>query len=255
MTQPVLRSATSGSLGSSTTFTLTYPPIISANDRLLITVSHDANSTLTGWPTGFHAIDVGRWGNGTVTFVYAYEKTATGAETGTFNLSLGATARYGNYAMYSFASCSADSGSAGTAATGTSTTPNPPAANLSWGTDDAMVVAIFSEDDGRSTFNSGPSGYNVLWGNAVGGASAAGNGFGSAYLGFSGISSENPGTFSTNRSDTWVAQTIAIRGYTALPDGFIPPTTGQIFPRSNYYAGSDYNVTIGQLWPRGTGHQ
>ncbi len=189
--------------GSSSSHNVNLPASISAGDLLLLFITLGGNDTISSAPSDFSLLqNVASGSTASDRRLFTYWKTATGSEGSTVAVGLGSSQ-----------SLSANSyritGWSGTpemptGASGTSANPDPPASTPSWGGGSTLWVAAFG---GRAASVSAfPSGYS-------GGISELGGSnrvTGSAYIRTS-ATTENPGTFTMNASDTWAAGTVAVQ--------------------------------------------
>ena len=223
MALPIVQSSTNGRTNASTTAStsmpgLSYPTGIQLGDLLILTFGFGATTTInSGLPAGWNLLS--QDANGTTNNIISYWKFAEATEVsgagGNFPTLTGTVSTYGFYSFLRISNINPiTSPEVATAATGTSTSPNSPSITASWPTTDVLVISYYSEDDSRSTATSGPSGYTVDIHQAGGPATAGTTGlaFGSAYVTRTATATEDPGNWSTGRSDTWVANTIIVRG-------------------------------------------
>ncbi len=224
MTAAVIGSRTTGSFDEATDLTFTYPSGIVSGSLLVLHVGNDGvdePSLPTDWSAGDNV------GGGVVQATTFY-RIATGSLSGTFSSTLAAV-QTGNW------ECLRWSGNHATQAPDfandgitKSTTPDPPELTVSWATgEDNAWAAFFSQDDARSTNPVGISGWTDGFLN-VQGSGASGNVFGLSDLASS-VDVLNPGTFTTDRSDSWGTFTIAVRPGVAAAD------VGLVLPRRRIY--------------------
>lgn len=219
MTQPTVRSSdTSVETGNTTTHSVLLPPTVASGDLLLAFFSCDGAPTVT-WDNstaGTWTVQVDTAGPSSANKLVIYAKVADGTEDGlTLSVSTGASSEqsvHRTLAIQDWEGTLSGGLNVPTAATGTSTTPDPPAATDSWGTVDRKTIAVMGNDFSR-TVSAYPSGYTLNQFNDTSGG-GAGCGLGSA--GRNGNEgSQNPGTFTIDSSDQWVAATISIQGSSA----------------------------------------
>jgi hypothetical protein len=97
----------------------------------------------------------------------------------------------------------------GTIATGTSTTPDPPTLTPSWGAVDTLWIACYGLQFASANEPTAPTNYmNRTWGQSDSGGSTVGGATATRELN---ATSDNPGTFTSDISDDWGANTIAVR--------------------------------------------
>lgn len=231
MAFPSVRSESTGIQGTNaTTWTITYPSTIVAGDLLLLSVANDGDATVQATIAFF---DVGKTlASGTACRLTTLFAIADGTETGTFSLFASASeqgawrcAAY--YDWYGDNDPISDSLAFSTGATGTSTTPDPDSVSPGWGAEDILWRALSASDDGRTDYTGFPTDYTLSqFSDASGGAGGASIGGATRLLN---ASSEDPGTFTTDRSDDWAAYTFALRPAVevlAIPQIIIPQGLG-----------------------------
>jgi hypothetical protein len=106
--------------------------------------------------------------------------------------------------------------------TGTSTGPDPGSLNPNnWDAENTLWIAIHGSDHGATTTTAWPSGYYQWNLGNTGGHTFESGGAGGAAYGFSfkmlNASSEDPGAFTTDASEQWVAVTVGVRGAATGP--------------------------------------
>ena len=92
--------------------------------------------------------------------------------------------------------------------TGTSTAPNPSSVTPTGGSKDYLFIATAGHDDARSTFSAAPTNYSNL--NAFSGGGGASGCTGATAERQLTASSDDPGAFTTGRSEPWAARTVVI---------------------------------------------
>lgn len=100
---------------------------------------------------------------------------------------------------------------AGTTATGSSANPDCPSLTPSWGAADTLWMALVGARDDDATVSSYPASYSGGT-DTVSGIGVANEG---AEVGYAyrqnNTATENPGTFTLSESESWIANTLAIR--------------------------------------------
>lgn len=132
----------------------------------------------------------------------------------------------------------------GTAATGSSTTPDPPSISPSWGseTNNIFIALAFRDDSAANTITAYPTNYGTAQADKNDVTSAANTG-GAVRLNTT--ATEDPGTFTISASETWLAETVAVRpassGLSVSP-GLVSMTLTPVAP-----AGVHQQVTPGLI--------
>lgn len=193
---------------NTTAHLVNMPAIVASGNLLTVELTNDGTDTLTeptGWTTLFSEIRSPSVRHG------EYYKIADGTEGGTtvdFVTSGNQTAMavVRRYTVWH----GTTPPEVATFAEDTSANPDPPNLSPSWGAEDTEWVAHYGgDDDGTGTNDAIPTSYgNELSGRA--------NDFSSSCIAASArrslnASSENPGTFTVNRSTPWVSNITAIR--------------------------------------------
>ena len=202
---------------NSTSWTLTYPTNLASGDLILGFVATDGVAVPT-WPSGWEAEDRGSGDNE----LYWAKKLSDGTETGNFTLTLDATQQ----GCWRVLRITGWQGTLGTvwdnitnggaviaprlnANIGTDTAPDPPSFDpANWGVEDTLWFAIASSDHGATTYTGFPTSFTNTSAQESGGAGGAA--LGTARL-ESAAASVDPSAFTTDASEQWVAQTIAVR--------------------------------------------
>ncbi len=212
---------TSAFAAAATSHLVAMPATVNAGDLLFvhIAVNHIAtpNPTITTpagwtqkWATAISSID--RYGG--------YVKVADGTEGGTtvdFVTSSTTVAAAHCHRITDWYGALAGV-EVGTAATGSSANPNPPSLTPSWGALDTLWFAVSGADDDDQAFTAAPTNYTNLASTIAGGGANASCEVGSAWRELN-ATNDNPGTFTLASTETWVAQTLAIRPAAAAAQG------------------------------------
>ena len=215
---------------NSTSWTLTYPTNIAADDLLLLFLSADGTggvlNNATGLPAGWVHTNVAAGANG----LSWGKKKAVGSETGTFTATLDAS-ESGGWRIFRVPASTwegtlgtnfgndANSGAAeATAATGVSANPDPPGHNsFNWDVEDTLWLAVIGVDTSRTI---------SVYPYATRNSADISGGSGGATLGIctttSAVASINPATYTISASDDWAALTVAVRPAAAVPDTRVP---------------------------------
>lgn len=201
---------------NSTSWTVTYPTNIAANDALILFLGMDGNNVVPS-ATGFEQLGI-VVSPGAVTLA-ALVKKAAGTETGTFTVTLSASEQ-GGWRIFRIPAASyASAGSIGaainssTGATATSgTTPDPDSLDpLSWDVEDTLWFAAMAADTSR-TVSDYPDNYTNTAADVSGGSGGATLATARRELR---AASEDPNTFTISASDDWAAFTVGVRGTAA----------------------------------------
>ncbi len=208
---PQVVSVTASSFGTNTKpHAVAMPATVSAGELLLMLVANDGSANQTT-PSGWTALFQNQRSGSAVSFS-AYTKVATGTEAGTtVNVATSANEQVAAQVYRISNWYGALTGvQASSSATGTNVSPNPPSLTASWGAANTLWLATQASDhDGTRTVTVYPANYtnglqtqSNTGANAVHVASARQE---------RNAASEDPGTFTVDVSDNWVAKTIAIR--------------------------------------------
>ena len=210
--------ATSFENTNATTHTVTLPASVAAGDLILILLAMDsaaASATVPGpWVELKDELDTGS------TFLfYAAYLIASGGETSVVVTS--AVGEHSNHIALRIPAAEWQGTTPPeitTGVNGSSINPDPPNSTPSWGSATNNIwVAVGAADQSATTqtFTGFPASYglnNVTSDNTIGGATSAGIvGMAARLLT---ASSENPGTFTMDATETWLAYTIAVRPVT-----------------------------------------
>lgn len=231
MAFPSLRDSSTGTETTNTTsWDVSYPASIGADDLLLLTIGCDgASRTFSNLATGWTLLKSLSDGSCSLN---VYWKLATGSETGL--IGTGATnitcsgSEQGAWRLSSFQNYFGAGGVAvSTGTTGSDAAPDPDSLTLPWGGGIDTLVRAVGASDGNVTVSGYPSGYTI---NQFGDHSGGGNGAGMFSAGSQVTASpENPAAFALSGSDGWAAATVAIRGTApapAIPSIIIPQGLG-----------------------------
>lgn len=194
-----------------TSHTINLPASIAADDLLIVFICTNEATTFTfpeGWTELFSESESG------YTELGGYYRIADGEEGATINVttsenqcSAHTSYRISNY--YGTPEC-------GTAATDTSTTPDPPNLAPSWPGQEQLWLAVcgYNDDWGITAY---PANYTdgLTYGSVYSALNKATVGSARRELD---AASENPGAFTIDNSERWVANTIAIQGLQLVPD-------------------------------------
>lgn len=212
---PVHQSITGGtSAGFDLTPTITYPATVTPGDLLLLLFISEIDATITTPPSGWNTALLNyTLPAGSVNFGVFY-KTADGTEDGlTFSGPTIATARRSAWQIYretSYNGKDVDVEVTPTPNTGTSTAPDSPSITPSWGAKAEMFLSVVIQPAGVILNpTAAPSGYTGTL------KTSSANGYllySSRRPESSGVTSEDPGAWTTDVSRLWAAFTVAIRG-------------------------------------------
>jgi len=202
----------------SSTWTLTYPSPIQANDLLLLFAATDGNATSVSLPAGWTALGSGSGfgSDGNVSLIYFY-KIATGSESGNFTLTLGAIERGAwrirRIAAATWHGTTPPERTSGGIVVGNSTTPNPPQVIASWGSDDNLFFVLFGVD-GNVTVSAYP--INYVDGVSDSPGSVLGALLGSAHRELTSLAND-PASATISLTEQWGALTVVVRPALAAP--------------------------------------
>jgi hypothetical protein len=205
---------------NSTTWVMTYPTNIAADDLLVCFVAIDGGSATLTFPAGW-LVKVGVATSANQGYLVL--KIATGAETGTFNVTT--PSEQGAWRIFRIPAASWFGGSLGTfntddgdgigrtTTTGASANPDPPSHTAAWGVADTLWFTWLSVDTSR-TVSDFPDQFLSTFSDVSGGAGGATLAGGRWENGLS--ATVNPNTFTISSSDDWVAGTFAVRPAAAV---------------------------------------
>jgi hypothetical protein len=223
---PIVQTTSAGTqTTNSFSWTLTYPSGVVIGDLLLCFVGSDGgagyNYTLAAeWTRILHA-------NNAAAILVVWYRIADGSESGTFTMSItGPAGEQGAWRVVRISNWDGRRAPEITsAATGTSTNPDPPSLTPSWGLADTLWFAIEAADDGRTDATAWPlpdGNFNDSSGGATG-----------AHLGTCRDelmqASLDPGTFTIDRNEEWLAATLAVPPVLSIPwyaSGQLPTVPG-----------------------------
>ena len=188
-------------------------PGASAGDRLLLLMAWDGNPAINSidpvngqsWTLVFGAAN----GSNNSLRIYEIISLSAGISPQVIEVALGASEMGGAQVLAISGSHPTEATAAATSVTGSSTTPNPGSLNpAGWATEDTMWLAV-EGNDGNVSVSAYPTTFPDNRTN-VRAAATAGAGVGYAKLA-SASASQDPGTFTIDATDTWVATTLAVR--------------------------------------------
>jgi hypothetical protein len=215
MAYPQVAAVNGGGDNVGTNHTVNLPADISAGDLLLVLFASDEAPTIAfpaGWDKLFETKE------GTDVTLSVYYRVADGGEGATITVTTSNTqgTAHTSYRITGYAGTP----EAGTAATNSNDThPDPPNLSPTWGAQDTLWLACCAHDDGSNALTAYPTNYTD--GREDRSDNSGSAGVGTAFRELN-AASENPGTFTIDGFEQWIANTIAIRGVTAqtlLPDG------------------------------------
>jgi hypothetical protein len=205
---------------ASTTHNVSMPATVTAGDLLFMHISArtagvvgSSFTTPTSWTALWSTTNTAASLAFTVTFA-GFAKVADGTEGGTtvnFVTSAATTAATHVHRITNWFG-DLTGVAVGTPATGASNLPDPPNLIPSWGTTTSFTLwlAVSGSGDDDITYTAAPATFTNLNSTVSGAGVNAGAETGSARL-VSPVSSLNPGTFTLAASETWIANTVAIR--------------------------------------------
>ena len=195
---------------NSTSWTCTFPTNIAAGDLLLAFFGIDGAGPRTASATDWSNL-VSEASDGSASLDVLY-KDAVGTETGNFTATISGSEQ-GCWRTIRIPAASwwgvVAEGVAVANTTGSGLTPDPSSLNPSgWDIEDTLWIAAAASDHGDTTYTLFPLNYTNTSAQESGGAGGAALGIARLE---SAVASENPGAFTTDASEGWVADTIAIR--------------------------------------------
>ena len=216
----VQTTAESATTTASTSHTVTLPSGIAAGDLLVIIGCGVAATTYDASGAGFTEL----LDENAVRGIRVFVKLATGSEGASITITSAASQKpaWIAYRISGADDPAVTAPTLGTTATGTSTTPDPPNCNPGV-TNDYLAIALYTlngeEADDDTWTTAAPAGYSNLLQKTAGTAGTNTSAvLATAERQLTGVSSENPGTFTTVTSvnNSWRAQTLMIP---AAPSG------------------------------------
>lgn len=185
------------------------PATVDPGDLLIVILGQLAEAatvtTPSGW-TAFHSTQTGGVGRLSV-----YHKSASGSEDGGTVDFVTSSATTAAAQVYRITGWSAIEAATPATLSPGSTTPNPPSFNPSgWGTEDTLWIAYFGGANDDNIVTAYPANYTNGIDTISGAGSDAGCEIGSARR-ENAAASEDPGPFTINGGEDWVAGTIAVR--------------------------------------------
>jgi hypothetical protein len=244
VTFPSVRSENSSTQTSnSTSWAITMPATVVAGDLLYLFIARDGTtgagsiSDDTGWSL------LAQENASTIASMRIFVKVAVGDESGaTYHYAPGASEQ-GIWRVAAFQDWyGAISGGVeyGGVATGSSNAPNAGSFAPSWGSGkDTRWRTQFAQDDGRGSVNTYPSGWTINQNDDASGGSGGASGGGASLD--STTSPQDAPAWLLNRSDNWVAVTVAIRPSAAVTnsgsftaDAYIKKTLSGTFTADAY---------------------
>lgn len=206
---PVVVDVTASSEGATTTPTIALPGSIVAGQRLIIFLSLGTAASVA-FPAGWTELYDSAIGTEDLSIAY---RDCDGSEGASIQPTLGSstTSAWAIFRLERFDPAQAPEAGAGSRSAVLSTAADSPSLTPSWGSDTNLWLSAFAAAAATpGTISAYPANYTL---NQTYSAGAAG-----AYLGVAGRSlaatSENPDAFTITPSDTWNANTVAVRGLT-----------------------------------------
>lgn len=185
-----------------TAHTVSLPINIASGDLLIVAFSVDQIPTVT-WPTGWTEL-FAQSNSNQVRFEVRY-RVADGTEGASISLTTSTSEKSSHQSWRITGYQGAPE--AGTVVTGVDNAPDPPSLSPSWGVADTLWIAL-EGNDGSILATGFPSTYPDNQRTDESGAN--GTGIASATRNFN-AASDDPGTFTLEASEQWVANTIAVR--------------------------------------------
>lgn len=221
MASPVVEEAIESNLTTAGTSHVVTLPTATADQLLLVVI--DIGSTAATFNAHTELTEL--LDEGVANGLYIAYRWMNGAEPASYTLTSSASTRSAHvaYRLSGAENPATQAPEIGTTATGTSTTPDPPAAVMTGGSKDYLVVACFGmageQADDDTLVTTFPTNYTV--GQIEKTCGVAGTNLG-GMLGAAGrqltASAENPGTFTAIDNAAWRAQTITIHPLTVVPE-------------------------------------
>jgi hypothetical protein len=210
---PTVQSSATTTSGNIEILTANLPSGIVAGDLLLLFVSISDSSARTvstpaGWTQMYYAT-----GSSPVRKLAGYYKVASGAEGSTVDITASNPVSWGCVALRIDKDSYTGTPEAGTVATGSSVNPDPPSLSPSWGSNNALWLAIAGTGTTSTTTATDPTNYaDQLRAQVTTGLDNNGPAdlivAQREYL----SDTDDPGTFTIGASAGWAAQTVAIQG-------------------------------------------
>ncbi|MEF3692027.1 MAG: hypothetical protein V3574_03165, partial [Candidatus Moraniibacteriota bacterium] len=204
---PSIAATNSGNSGGNvTSHTVNLPSGISSGNLLIVSFSNDGSDTVT-WPSGWTGLF--STANGTANRLSAAYRIADGSEGTTITVTTSGSQGSAHTSYRITGHYSGAAPAVGTAATGSSVNPDSPSLTPSWGAEDTLWLSVYGWDSNASN-SSYPTNYSLgqvtnLYNQTVHGAGIASAGYNLN------ASSQDPGTATLSATETWVANTLAIR--------------------------------------------
>ncbi len=214
MAFPTVVTQSEGSTATDTTaHVITLPSGIVSGDLILIVLSVDMSGSDNSftWPAGYTELFDDSAGSKDCSFTAGY-RFADGTEGATITVTSTQTEDDAWEAWRISGAHASTAPEVGSFANGEDTAPEPPNLTPSWGAEDTLWFAIAVRNVGSTnTYTGFPANYTDVTGNEVNSTT----GSAAANLGTAGrnlnATSENPGAFTIDNSDSWLANTIAVR--------------------------------------------
>lgn len=218
---------------ANTTYTVALPSGIAAGDMLIVAIATNAAGP-TIFPAGWTKLDQ----SGLQSIGY---RIAGSAEPATMAVT-GPNSKVAQIA-WRVTNAAGIAPVTGVAATGTSAAPGPPSVSPPWGAVPTLYIAIADYPDTAQTVSAYPAGYlNAVLSqtSATGDATIAGASI------LDTVVTESPGAFALSGSETWLTQTIAIRGAEAGGVSAVAQNVAASNPTSYAYVVTAVDSVTGQ---------
>jgi hypothetical protein len=205
MSFPQVHSLRSSSDASGTDHEIDISPDISAGDLLVVVFASDGNPTVT-FPAGWYQLFQTAYSS--YVKLGVWYRIADGEEGDTITVTTSASEGISSlcYRITGYSGVP----EVGTAVTSSgSTTPNPPSLSPAWGALDTLWLACCANDDGTNYITAYPANYPIGNNNEYP-DNSAGCGVATAFRELN-ADTEDPGTFTIDGSEQWVANTVAVK--------------------------------------------
>lgn len=198
--------ATSTTTNNSTSHSVTMPTGVESGDLLLVFCGLDGTPTLSA--TGWTSL-VSQAHSGTSDIFHGFYRESDGTEGSAVTFTSSASEKGGcvAYRISGAEDPGTQAPEISTAALGSSTSPDPSSVTPAGGADDYLYIAVTSAN--RRSFTGFPATY-LGTGSAESGSLGTDAGVGFGHLGTTGSTSEDPGAFTIDSTDTWAAFTVAV---------------------------------------------